>query len=683
MILLFIAVFIIPLSAGGARDLPGEQSADPSNSLPVDKIVLFSTGLGFFQRAGEVSGTESIDLFFRTGDVNDLLKSLILQDLDGGQVSSVNYASRESLNVTLGSLAINLSGNPGMAGILSQLRGEEVIIELAGNGGKLSGTVIGIESKTSSSGVSAQYLNLYSKRGIRDTELGEIEAFRFADPFLDSEFRKALALIVESRSSDEKRVSLNFTGEGRRRVLVAYMLAMPVWKTTYRLALGDENEHALQGWAIVENTTDEDWSDVDLTLVSGRPVSFIMDLYRPIYGSRPTVQMQVQTAVAPKSYESAVPRMSAPSARAGAISDSAPSEAFGGISTGFADFDSVAEEIDLSQGVEAAASAAQAGEFFHYAIEKPVSLPRKEAAMVPIINGPIEGERVSIYNQNTHSLHPLNGLRLVNSTGIDLMAGPLTVYESGTYAGDSQIGSFQAGDERLVSFSLDLNTEVQPRFENAAPKLLSVALSDGLLTSKVLQRREVSYLMSSRGFRERLVLIEHPFLHGWQLIEPAVEPEKTANYYRFDVELTDKNDEGSLTETLLVAEEKTFESRTGLNNAGDSFIQSYIDSDEVNFRVKSALRGILDRRTQLAETVNLRRVQENTRSTIHREQDRIRKNMVNLDEDTDLYKQYVDTLTEQENRLLEIADRINTLLTQEQSQRKELESYISELQVEE
>ena len=94
---------------------------------------------------------------------------------------------------------------------------------------------------------------------------------RFLNPELDRELRAALALLAQSHSQDRKRVVLGFTGKGKRRVQVGYLLETPVWKTSYRLVLGGEQSHFLQGWAIVENTTDQDWRGVKLALVSGRP----------------------------------------------------------------------------------------------------------------------------------------------------------------------------------------------------------------------------------------------------------------------------------------------------------------------------------------------------------------------------------------------------------------------------
>ena len=51
---------------------------------------------------------------------------------------------------------------------------------------------------------------------------------------------------------------------------------------TYRLALDDAHAPFFQGWAIVENSSEADWSDIRLSLVSGRPISFTMDLYQPL-----------------------------------------------------------------------------------------------------------------------------------------------------------------------------------------------------------------------------------------------------------------------------------------------------------------------------------------------------------------------------------------------------------------
>lgn len=666
-IVILVISMVAPVMGLGNRE-GGVDVPEAEQALSVSKIVLFSTGLGYFQRTGVVENNESIDIRFKNKDVNDLLKSMILQDLDGGSITSVNYSSREPLNVTLRSMSIDLSGNPGIIGILNQLRGEEVVFDLADGEGTLRGAIVGIEGSR---------VNLYGRRGIVGVETYQIEAIRFVDPFLDTEFRKALKLITDSKNTDEKRVTIGFAGEGSRRVLVGYLLETPVWKTTYRLVLGEDDEHMLQGWAIVENTTDEDWTDIGLSLVSGRPISFIMDLYSPIYNRRPTVQIQTSTALAPQSYEAA-PKISARSAPSMAPEAFDMPSAMAEGSGGFDDFGDFDVELDISQGVRSAATTERAGEFFRYVIQEPVSLPRKESAMVPIVNEAIEGQRISIFNSRHGLSHPYNGLRFTNTTDIDLMGGPLTVFEAGTYAGDSQIGAVYTGDERILSYSLDLATEVRHVSKTLPVRMVEIAIEKGILVVDYIHRMETNYEIASRGLREKTVLVEHPIVYGWKLVEPDEPSELTPNYYRFDVGMP-ASPEGSQDE-LTVAVEQYEERRTDLLGAGDSFIQSYIDLDGVPGAVKAPLRGILERRTRLNETIAKRRERETRRSAIHREQDRIRRNMENLDKDDDLYKQYVETLTNQETELEEISRAISDLLNEEQRQRRELEEYVRSLQ---
>src|SRR5438128_212383 len=119
--------------------------------LPVTRIVLFSSGVGYFQRDGQVDGNARIDLQFAGNNINDLLKSLVLQDQGGGQVSTVNYDNRDPIEKTLKSFAIDLTGNPSMGLLLGQVRGERVEVISFGEQGKqgfpatLNGVIVGVQ----------------------------------------------------------------------------------------------------------------------------------------------------------------------------------------------------------------------------------------------------------------------------------------------------------------------------------------------------------------------------------------------------------------------------------------------------------------------------------------------------------------------------------------------------------
>src|SRR5262249_17215014 len=133
-------------------------------------------------------------------------------------------------------------------------------------------------------------------------KLSEVQRVRFLNPVLDSEIKKALETLALSHDTQKKAVSLHFTGEGKREVRVGYVVENPIWKTSYRLVLGKEKKPFLQGWAVVENPSDEDWKDVRMALVSGRPISFQMDLYQPLYVPRPVVEMELFASLRPVAY---------------------------------------------------------------------------------------------------------------------------------------------------------------------------------------------------------------------------------------------------------------------------------------------------------------------------------------------------------------------------------------------
>ena len=286
-----------------------EQASAKTQQLPIGQVVLFSSGVGYFQREGTVEGTTRVDLSFPVTDINDLLKSMVLRDLDGGHISTVSYDSNAPVERTLKSFAINLTNNPGFGPILNQARGEKVEVVLqqanATQPGTMSGTVVGVEKQKVAVGkdtVEVEMLNLWCADGMRSLKMSDLQRVRFLNPIMDSEFRKALETLALSHDTQKKAVSINFEGEGKRNVRVGYVIENPIWKTSYRLVMDKKEKPYLQGWAVVENPTDEDWKDVRMALVSGRPISFQMDLYQPLYVPRPVVEPELFASLRPPTY---------------------------------------------------------------------------------------------------------------------------------------------------------------------------------------------------------------------------------------------------------------------------------------------------------------------------------------------------------------------------------------------
>ena len=296
--------------AGGAslawsQEKAGQDKAAPEKEpLPLKKVVLYNAGVGFFEHRAEVDGTAKVDLKFNVGDVNDLLKSMVLEDQGGGRVSTVTYSSMDPITKTLKTFAIDLTSNPTMADLLDQVRGEKVEIEAPN---RIIGTILGVETREQQVGgkdrvIETAYLNLLTETGLRSFPLSSVGRIKLMEPKLDAELRQALTVLAMGHATDKKTVTLNFLGKGKRPVRVGYVQQSPIWNTSYRLVLKDKEAPFLQGWAMVENPTEEDWKDVSLTLVSGRPISFIMNLYQPLYVPRPVVEPELFASLRPQVY---------------------------------------------------------------------------------------------------------------------------------------------------------------------------------------------------------------------------------------------------------------------------------------------------------------------------------------------------------------------------------------------
>jgi hypothetical protein len=679
-----VAIAVLLLAAPLFADEP------KGTTLPLKRVVLFSSGVGFFENAGKVQNDAKVEMKFKVDQINDLLKSMVVEDLDGGQVSTVNYGSKDPITKTLKSFAVDLTANPTMAQLLGQVRGEKVELEAPN---KITGVIVGVETHKKQVGenqfIDIDVLNLLTDEGLRSVPMDTVNRLKLINEKLDGELKKALALLASGHDSDKKAVEISFLGKGERRVRVGYIQETPIWKTTYRLVLSEEKP-LIQGWAIVENTSEEDWKDVKLSLVSGRPVSFTMDLYQPLYLPRPQEELELYASLRPQTYGQDLDRKAgefaakrpafAPAGFGGGLAVGAPGKA----SVSRADAPAEAEKLteltlkdsadrqySFRQGMKSVAQAADVGNFFQYSIDTPVTLPRQQSAMLPIVTGEVKADKVSIYNQAVQAKHPLAGLKFTNSTGLYLMQGPITVFDGGTYAGDAKIEDLPPGTERLISYALDLDTEVAPESKGRPEELLSVKLVKGTMIASRKYVRGTEYTVKNSGKAAKKVLVEYPFDPNWKLTAPAKPDEKTRNLYRFAVEA--KPGEPA---KLLVEEERTDHQQIALGNLDDNAIKFYLSAKVVDEKVKQALSEIV-RRKQAIQEVAVKKAQLEQRiREIAEDQSRIRQNMAQLDHNSDVYKSYVKKFSDQESEIEKTRGQIASLNDQATGMQKSLDEYM-------
>lgn len=678
-----------------------QQEADkkePPEVLPLNKVVMFNSGVGYFEHRGNVDGDAKIDLRFRVDEINDLLKSMILEDRGGGKISTVTYGSRDPITKTLKTFSIDLTSNPTLGQILDQVRGQSVQIDAPT---AISGVLLGVEKRKKEVGkdqnvVEIEYLNLLTDAGLRSVPMDSIGRIKLVDEKLDAELRQALAVLATGHNTDKKTVSLNMLGQGKRPVRVGYIQATPVWKTSYRLVLSDKDAPYLQGWAIVENTTESDWNNVALTLMSGRPISFTMDLYEPLYAQRPVEKLNLFSSLRPQAYgadllelKDEIALREAPGLAVGQMvrSKMARNEKAGrGAMGGAAVADAAApapeaapveaDKFFYARNAVSSAAAGEVGELFQYVIGTPVTLPRQKSAMLPIVNETVQGEKVSIYNQAVQAKHPLNGLKLVNSTDLHLMQGPITVFDGGAYAGDAKIEDLAPKANRLISYALDLKTEVAPETKGQPERLLSVKLIKGTMLVSNKYTRVHTYTIKNSDTKAKTVLVELPVDSSWKLVSPKEPSEKTRDVYRFAVKA-----EPGKPATLKVEEEQIVSQSLALSNLDDNTVLFYINQKEISPAVKAALQEVVKRKQALEKIVRERTQLEQQITVIGQEQDRIRQNMGQLERNTDLYKRYVQKFGEQEDTVETMREQIVKFSEEETRLRQSLDDFLLKLDI--
>lgn len=665
-----------------------------SEALPIRRVTLYASGVGSFQHLGRITGTQTVAMRFKTEQINDILKSMVLLDLDGGDIGAVTYASQEPLDRRLASFGIDISKINSTTDLLAQLRGSGVRIVTAD--GRYEGAVLAVENRTTL--VSATqggnhahyqepYVTIVTDTGLRSFAVSGIRTLEITDERLQGELSRALLALAEHRADRSKAVEVTFSGGENvaRRVAVSYVSEMPVWKSSYRLVLPEPRaggKPTLQAWAIVENTTDQDWEGVELSLASGRPVSFVMNLYQTMFAPRPEVPVPMIFAVAPRIYESVVNRQSfaadgfVPPARRGASAagrERLQEEPVLGDIPLSARLSSLSSGDMADYAARAQASAGVVGEQFLLTIDAPVTLARQQSAMLPVANSAITGERVSVFVPGDGP-HPMRGMRIVNDTGIPLMPGPIAVYDGAVYAGDAQIPHTSRGMDRLLTYAVDLDVRVE-REHRSRESVQRFRIYNGVLETISLQTQETKYTAMNADDTERKLFIEHPKQMGWEIVSDVKPSEVTESVNRFTMSVA-----GRASEQLEVREERTTSSSVQLVNVNfDDSFGVFVRDGRMSREIAQALGQIRQMRSEIAQLERSIAESDRERTEISSDQNRIRENMARIDRNSDLYQRYVRQMNDQEDRLEQIRTERGSLFERLQEARDALSRYIGSL----
>jgi len=659
--------------------------------LPITSVVLYKHGVGYFEREGEgeVENDAILSLTFKQGEVSDVLKSLTVLDLDGGHVTAVSYDSTKPIEQLLSEIAITIPDQGSLTALVPQLKGARVSVRQGD--GVFEGVLLGIdtaEDKTSSGVAKVVHASLV-------TDTGDVRTFPLLEcglHLIDDGIRKDLEFYLRTQLSSKKKDARAFTlfaqGQGKRRVRLSYVLEAPVWKATYRILLNESPEPALiQGWAVIDNTQDEDWNEVALSLISGLPVSFVHDLYTPRYIRRPVVAVRETTGVLPPEIEAG---------------------AFDALMT--TDFDDVVNEellapaaapvarmrmAKVKAGVggsrsttRSAASSVQTqvrerqiGDLFEYEIERPVTIRRNQSGLVPIVLKPFNGKSVLFYQKAARAENPMRSVEFENTTGLTLEGGPVTVLEEGRYVGEAMLETIKPKEQRLVPYAVELSVRVMDSIDSHQENVRRIVIRKGTFRADYAQLQLTTYTLINKSEREYIVYLDHPRGGNDSELDDTLAPhETTDNYWRFRFMLP-----ANQTTKFIVRQRRPLQTNQSLADLGERQLGLWMEQKYFDKKTATVLNEVVSLRHKAAECDEQFGQLQSERDRIHAEQKRIRENLNSLGDrasEKELRERFVRTLNGQEDRLEEIEKESKRILAERDKHRSKIEDVLAKLEFE-
>ena len=655
-----------------------------AQELALKRVMLSSGGLGYFEYEAVVEGDATLKLTVSLEQVDDVLKSLVVYD-DKGAVGGLSLPGREPLKQAFKELPFDQASLESPSALLAALKGAQIS---TGGSRAMAGRIVSVEEETLSLGdgkatTKRTRVTLFTERGLQQFILEDAENLQFSDATLRDKVGQALLAIQANRAKEARTLELAARGQGKRTVRVAYIVEAPVWKASYRLTLpGDPAtpRSALQGWATVENLSGKDWSEVELTLVSGRPVAFRQALYEAYYVTRPEVPVEVAGRLMPNVDRGGV---------AAARSKSEP---------GFAPPAPAPAQMNRMQersvGMAAApppppppmAGAAEQIEATDAATQVVFKFPRAvtvengRTLSIPILDRLVPVTRLARYPADTSGRNPLAAVRLTNDGDSGLPPGILTIYErdkvgSVSYVGDARLSGFPTGETRLLAYALDEKITIE-RDAAQTDRLATGTIVQGVLRYSRLVRQTTSYRVRGPAKEPRQLVIVQPRLSGWTLAKPdAKGVEISEGNYRMGFQLPG----GDQTHTYEVVQERIQQQELRLLDGPAEQIRIYSQATEFDAKTRDALTKVLQLQQGVAQA-QLKVTQTDTeRTQIVQEQGRLRENLARVPANSDLQRRYLATLDRQETELEALAKRRTDAEKGVETARDALRAFVAQL----
>jgi len=643
-----------------------------AEEMPLRRILLSTGGVGYFEHEADITGDATFSLDVRLDQVSDVLKSIVVFDARG-QLGRVTLPGREPLAEIFRDLPFTLDDLASPASLLRALRGANV--RLTVNASTFEGRIISVTDETltldQNRGATTRHrMTLMTTTGLRQAIVEDATTIEILDPNLRMQVENALVAIADNNERERRTINIRVEGQGHRTVNVGYVVEAPLWKATYRLVLPDSTHRSqLEGFALLENMSGQDWMGVDLTVASGNPVTFRQALYDTYFIKRPEVPVEVFGRILPPVDPGVVAAEAAERKSRGLAAFSLRSPAQPEMLESFAPPDESAE-VEATEGATSVT--------FHF--PTPIDLLRGEAMLAPIIQREIQAERVSVFRRDVNRINPVASVRLVNDTPTSLPPGAVTMYElSGPqgkleFVGDARLGALPAGQERLLGYAADLDVRVDVE-DKSAQMITGATVDRGVLIVRRMEQRQTKYRIAGAADEDRSMIIEHPRIAGFDLTSPMTgQLGDTPTHHRLAVQVP-----AGQTVTLDVVLSRPIEQKVSIVGIGASELGVLVITPEIPADVREVLKQIMGLQRTLADRQQALTALETERAALVTDQARLRANLAAVPADSDLRTRYLTALGETENRLAELDQSLSAGREAVKMAKDELEQFIAGL----
>jgi hypothetical protein len=489
------------------------------NEFKTDKVTLYTCGIAVFSKSKNV--TKNNILVEKKKNINSLLNTAVVKYSEPDiETKSISFKTPNSLDSHKGQ--VNFKDNI-----------EEFLLSITGMNVSIVHRLNHIAGVDTESGVIA-----FIQREVGDNvgrvgfwttsdslkfiDIPNIESVEFRDD--DDNRRVGTEVLSQSNSSygDLKSVLIQSRCPKKgmsqnSQIFVDYATSYPVWKSSYNINVRDGKFELIMN-ALVSNETNQDWSDVEVELISGLPYSSYYQLEDLKFFSQASSDRRAKTSKS---------RMK------GIVLES--------------QFTRSISNVDDHLGVEQNNHAVEVGDFFSYQVREPVSVKKSDSAMIPFARVPFWGDHVSYHIMGESGSYANSAVYLRNNTQMVLEEGPVSVEIDGVHMGASLLDRVSNDEKRILSYAIDFNLTVKDKGQVKTSKNIIFTYDNGsLLLSREINFNRVVNIKNKSSKDKRLFIDFNDIPHN----KDVAQKSKNIKFYgkfnrksRYDFSIPGKSDD--------------------------------------------------------------------------------------------------------------------------------------------